>query len=226
MDAGEHTKGGDTPQSKDFSTGKLLHSNHREESVSSRPSLDSQDSDPVTDADVDFISADMDGVGEGYRRRRAQWMDGLGNKRTRDQRPSKKHPRRFRNPTGTPDGERIETSYFSDDGHGSDYSSKSTSDNVELNHIASEEDVNDDEESGLTKIDRRHRERRRRKPTIEERVAGNVKVCKTERRIADRNVLKTLAFNSLLVASWYIFSLSISIVSSVGPKRVQHIDDP
>ena len=178
---------------------------------SKRPSQDSQDAiDTVSD--VDASSPDMDGVGEGYRRRRAQLMAGLENGHARGKGHRKRSRRQHRNAMGTPNGEGKHLAYSSDES--SEFSSKSTSDDVELSHLASDDALEDDEETGLTKKEREHRKRRRRRATrLDGRIAANVKASKQEQKVADWNVLKAMIINVALIASWYLFSLSISIVS-------------
>lgn len=168
-------------------------------------SLDSQDSALATDADEPPLS-DMESAGDAYRRRKAQLMAGsdstnANGKIGREQ--SRRHH-------ASDDKNNI---YSSDDGQGSDFSSISTSDDVELSRMASEDALTDDEETGLTKKDKEHRKRKRRRNTrLAERIAGNNKSSKQERKIADRNFIKAMIINVLLIMSWYIFSLSISIV--------------
>lgn len=99
-----------------------------------------------------------------------------------------------------------------DDGHGSDFSSASTSDNLELEPFASDNGLSDDEATGLTKNDlSRRRKRRRKHQRVDESVMGTREINKQERISADRSVLKALLVNALLIAAWYAFSLSISI---------------
>ena len=177
-------------------------------------SLDSQDSDIGTNADVDLLSPDMDGTGDGYRRRRAQLMDGYRNGSAKGKRYGRRNSRRRRrDASGNPDEEHKHKAYASDDGPDSEFSSTSNSDDVELSRLASEDALSEDEETGLTRKDRSHRKRRRRKTTrLDERIAGDIKNSKQEQKAADRNVLKALIINALLILSWYLFSLSISIV--------------
>ena len=120
-----------------------------------------------------------------------------------------------------------------DDGQGSEISSLSTSDEVELDQLSSPYAPSDDEESGLTKTDDPPPNgRRRRRADVPDRTAGSLQFFKTGPKLADRSVIKTLFFNSLLVASWYIFSLSISLASlfpaflrpSTDRIAVQHLD--
>jgi solute carrier family 35 protein C2 len=168
-------------------------------------SLDSQDSALGTDADDP--PSDMDSAGDAYRRRRAQMMAGLGNGSVKGN-TARKHPRKHRH--GTEDKH---LAYSSDDGQASDFSFMSTSDDVELSHLASEDALTDDEETGLTKRDKEHRKRKRRRNTrLDGRIAGNARSSKQGNEDADRNVIKAMIINVLLIISWYIFSLSISIV--------------
>lgn len=174
----------------------------RSKSVSS---LDSQDSALGTDADDP--PSDMDSAGDAYRRRRAQMMAGLGNDGAKGK-TVRNHPRKHRHGTGDKN-----LAYSSDDGQLSDLSSMSTSDDVELSHLASEDALTDDEETGLTKRDKEHRKRKRRRNIrLDGRIAGNARPSKQGNEDADRNVIKAMIINVLLIISWYIFSLSISIV--------------
>ncbi|MCJ1231610.1 Triose-phosphate Transporter [Toensbergia leucococca] len=102
--------------------------------------------------------------------------------------------------------------YHSDDEPISNRSSISTGGDVELDHLASEDGLTDDEETGLTKNDKRKRKRRRRKDSLlEERIAVHGKATKEERIVADMSVLKKSLVNAILIGLWYLFSLSISI---------------
>lgn len=103
-----------------------------------------------------------------------------------------------------------------DDNTNSDISSRCTSDDVELQIISTEDEMTDDEEIGLTARDKRHRTRRRRKNTqLDQRVIGIDTASKEEKSKADKSVLQALLINALLIASWYLFSLSISIVGCI-----------
>lgn len=173
---------------------------------SSVSSLDDQDSALRTDAD-EPPSSDMESAGDAYRRRKAQLMvDSAAT--NANGKIGRKQSRRHHH--ASDDKNNL---YSSDDGQGSEYSSISTSDNVELSHMTSEDALTDDEETGLTKKDKEHRKRKRRRNTrLAGRIAGNTKSSKQERKIADRNVIKAMIINVILILSWYIFSLSISIV--------------
>jgi hypothetical protein len=81
-----------------------------------------------------------------------------------------------------------------------------------------------DEETGLTKRERRHRNRQH--DQLDVRIGEHVPVSKHEARLADRDVVKKLLINSVLILLWYFFSLSISIVSiaahSKTPSQASH----
>ena len=113
-------------------------------------------------------------------------------------------------------GENGHSGYTSENTSDSDLT-PSTSDEVELSRIRGGEDMVEDEENGLTKHDKRKRRRRReQKMLLGERIAGSSR-GKKEQSMADKSVLKASIINVLLIASWYCFSLSISIVSPVSP---------
>lgn len=77
----------------------------------------------------------------------------------------------------------------------------------------SDEDLHDDEEAGLTGGDRRRKQHKRHRNTqLDQRVIPDI-VTEDERKEADRTVLKDLLINGALIALWYTFSLSISLVS-------------
>ncbi len=98
---------------------------------------------------------------------------------------------------------------------GSEYESgslMSDSEEHELEPLGSDDDV--DEETGLTGKERqRHIQRKRRKDGLDSRVAGGGGISKEEARQADRSVVRNMLFNAVLIGLWYLFSLSISIVS-------------
>ncbi|KAF6228297.1 hypothetical protein HO133_008027 [Letharia lupina] len=179
---------------------------------SPRSSIDNQDSAADTDVDANLLSSDMDGAGDGYRRRRAQLMDGLENGSARRKSSSKKHVHRHRKASGAPDEGNKQSVYSSDEGHGSDFSSRTTSEDFELDHLTGEDPFSDDAETGMTKKDKKHRKRTRRKAVrMDERFASNVKTSKPNKILTNSELYKAWLINALLVASWYAFSLSISI---------------
>lgn len=74
----------------------------------------------------------------------------------------------------------------------------------------------EDEEAGLDPEGRRQKRRRRNRDTsLDGRVAGDALTAQDERKLADLAVLRRSIVNALLIALWYVFSISISIVS--GP---------
>jgi solute carrier family 35 protein C2 len=76
----------------------------------------------------------------------------------------------------------------------------------------SDEDLHDDEETGLTLKDkRRKRSKRRRNTRLDQRIVRD-KLTDEERKQADQNVIRKLAVNAVLIGLWYTFSLSISLV--------------
>ncbi|KAF3062014.1 putative transporter C22E12.01 [Daldinia childiae] len=75
----------------------------------------------------------------------------------------------------------------------------------------SEEDLHDDEETGLTKKDKRRKQAKRRRNTrLDQRIARD-KITDEERKEADQDVFKKLVVNGVLIGLWYLFSLSISL---------------
>jgi solute carrier family 35, member C2 len=91
----------------------------------------------------------------------------------------------------------------------------SISEELEMNDLTSDResgsDSEMDDETGLTKRERR--QKARQQDQLDVRIGGHVPVTKHEARLADRDVIKKLLINSVLILLWYIFSLSISIVS-------------
>ena len=108
------------------------------------------------------------------------------------------------------------TDHFRNNGHGSDFSSISTSEDMELRRLELDGMVSDEEENGLTEPDWRHwKRRRKRNEDLDSRIGGRSHASTDSQKAAERSVIKALLLNSLLIASWYLFSLSISIVSSM-----------
>ncbi len=86
----------------------------------------------------------------------------------------------------------------------SDCSSRSTSEDVELEDMPSDEGLQDDEETGLTKSDRRRRKRRKRRNSrMDARVVREPQATKVEQSVADRNIMKQLLVNAILIGLWY-----------------------
>lgn len=161
----------------------------------------------------------MDGSADGHRRRRGLLAGKDENDGVDGKARGKHRSRRVR--IGNAGAESEQESYPSDEDNVSDFSSRSISDDVELHHIASEDGLTDDEETGLTREDKRNRKRRKKKNTLlDQRIIGTGKISKQDGNSADKNVLRASLINALLIASWYLFSLSISIVSMKQQLRV------
>ncbi|EAW16031.1 putative nucleotide-sugar transporter [Aspergillus fischeri NRRL 181] len=99
-----------------------------------------------------------------------------------------------------------------DDADVSDLSSIAES--VEMDYVSSDDELHDDEETGLTAKQRRQRRRRRKqRRQLDARIA-DVKSSRYDilsMGLADRNVVKRLLVNACLILLWYFFSLSISV---------------
>lgn len=95
---------------------------------------------------------------------------------------------------------------------------RSTSEDVELEDL-SDDGLQDDEETGLTDKDKGRRRRKRRRNTLlDNRIAADLKITAEEKKEADQNVVKKSLINGLLIGLWYLFSLSISLVSFPSSK--------
>lgn len=89
----------------------------------------------------------------------------------------------------------------------------------EMEDLTEDEGLQDDEETGLTGNDKeRRRGRRRRNTLLDQRIASEVKITPEEKKEADQHVVKKILINGLLIGLWYVFSLSISIVSPLSPS--------
>ncbi|KAI6349076.1 hypothetical protein MCOR25_010720 [Pyricularia grisea] len=76
----------------------------------------------------------------------------------------------------------------------------------------SDEDLHDDEEAGLTRKHRdRKRDKRRRNTQFDQRIVRGGTISDDEKREADKNVMRNLVINAVLIGLWYLFSLGISI---------------
>ncbi|KAH7171205.1 triose-phosphate transporter family-domain-containing protein [Dactylonectria macrodidyma] len=76
-----------------------------------------------------------------------------------------------------------------------------------------DEDLQDDEETGLTTRGKRRRQKKRQRNTqLDQRIAREKNtISAEERKEADKDVLKRLITNGVLILLWYLFSLSISL---------------
>lgn len=77
----------------------------------------------------------------------------------------------------------------------------------------SDEDLHDDEETGLTAKERKRKQKKRRRNTLLDQRIARDNVAAEEKKQADQNVIKTLTVNGCLIGLWYLFSLCISLVS-------------
>lgn len=214
MDADKEPRREEEKQAGQNGTTAHISSRSGRRNLVHRSSADSQDPPADTDTDADLLSSDMDRAGDGYRRRRAQVMRASENGSTRRKRSDKKHVHRPGNGSSTFDEENSQLVYSSDEDRGLDFSSRTTSEDFELDRLTAEDPFSDDAEAGMTKQDRKNRKRRRRKAArMDERFAGDAKASKTSNHFSYSAIYTAWLVNALLVASWYAFSLSISIVS-------------
>lgn len=81
----------------------------------------------------------------------------------------------------------------------------------------SDEDLHDDEETGLTGKDkRRKRMKKKRHTRLDQRIVrerDDGALTAEEKREADQHVFRRSVINVVLIGLWYLFSLSISLVS-------------
>lgn len=93
-----------------------------------------------------------------------------------------------------------------------DDSYSSMSESLELDPIGSDgEEV--DEETGLTGKERqKYLHRKRKQDALDARIGGSSGLSLDDRKAADRDVRTKLVVNAMLIAAWYVFSLSISLV--------------
>ncbi|KAB5536353.1 solute carrier family 35 member C2 [Coniochaeta sp. 2T2.1] len=75
----------------------------------------------------------------------------------------------------------------------------------------SDEDLHDDEETGLTGKDKRRKRKKKRRNTLLDQRIVRGSITAEEKREADQNVFKKSMVNLMLIGLWYTFSLSISI---------------
>ncbi|KAL9579795.1 MAG: hypothetical protein Q9212_004892 [Teloschistes hypoglaucus] len=155
---------------------------------------------------------DMDGP-DGYVRKRPSLLDYEDpHKAAKPEKRSQSRRVRRKSSQTRGDDEHKHTVYSSDDGQSSMFSTPSTSEDVEMERMPSDDALTDDEETGLTGKDKRKRTRRRTlNSQLDERVAGSMGASTSRWSLADRNVIKASLINALLIASWYLFSVSISV---------------
>lgn len=157
----------------------------------------------------------MDGSADGYRRRRGLLTgEDESSSFIRNARGKYRYQRRLKGLKGDHQGSDPNAAYSSAEGDSSEFSSRSTSEDVELHPIPSNDGLTDDGEAGLTKKDKRNWKRSRKRNTLlDHRIIGLGEDLKQDGKFAGKSVLRASLINALLIASWYLFSLSISIVS-------------
>ncbi|KAL8908015.1 MAG: hypothetical protein Q9171_005624 [Xanthocarpia ochracea] len=224
MDGARYTKGKSTERGdddQDSATRFPAPTLNTRPSTSPTSSHDSEHSALDAAARVHSPTPDMDGP-DGYVRRRPLLVENEDPRPgSKSEKRSRSHRHRRKNSQGLVDGDQL---YSSDDGHSSVYSIHSTSEDVEMEPLASDDALTDDEETGLTGKDKRKRKRRRTLNTkLDERVAGSSGATPSGWSLADRNVIKASLINILLIASWYLFSVSISVYNKwmFGKKKKQ-----
>lgn len=77
----------------------------------------------------------------------------------------------------------------------------------------SDEDLHDDEETGLTAKERKRKQRKKRRNTLLDQRIARDNITADEKKKADQDVVKRLTVNGCLIGLWYLFSLAISLVS-------------
>ena len=94
------------------------------------------------------------------------------------------------------------------------------SESLELDPIGSDgEEV--DEETGLTGKERqKYLQRKRKQDALDARIGGTGGLSLDDRNAADRDVRWKLFVNAMLIAAWYVFSLSISLVRYLYSGRM------
>lgn len=101
-----------------------------------------------------------------------------------------------------------------------DHSSRSTSEDVELNSMS---DDSADEEMGLTGKGRGDRRRKKRKNTqLDGRIAGESKVSDEVQKQADQSVVRKSLVNALLIGSWYVHN-STNTISGFLLTHLDHL---
>ncbi|KAF2227914.1 triose-phosphate transporter family-domain-containing protein [Elsinoe ampelina] len=91
-------------------------------------------------------------------------------------------------------------------------SSRESSSDWEMQDIYSDDGLEDDEETGLTDVDKRKRRKQKRRNTLlDERIAHDHVVETDEKNLAYQTLVKESAINALLIAMWYSFSIGISV---------------
>lgn len=88
----------------------------------------------------------------------------------------------------------------------------------------SDEDLHDDEETGLTAKERKRKQRKKRRNTLLDQRIARDNVTAEEKKQADQNVVRNLAVNGTLIGLWYLFSLAISLVRWFPPVKATTLE--
>lgn len=87
----------------------------------------------------------------------------------------------------------------------------------------SDQDLQDDEETGLTDKEKRRKQKKRRRNTLLDQRIAQEKHTPEEDKETDKNIVRRIAINIGLILLWYVFSLCISLVSLRNPyEAVRH----
>ena len=150
----------------------------------------------------------MDGAADGLPRHRSSLNHArrAGRSNTKSERSSGLPSGRLEGHDNVHEADELKHSVFSSDEEPrSGSSSRTTSEDVELDRLASEDGLTDDEETGLTKGDRRRRRRRKRRHTLmDERIAEGAEPEKQERTLADKSIIGRLLVNAVLIGLWLV----------------------
>lgn len=139
---------------------------------------------------------------QGHRRRRSSLMNPANS--THRPRQSSCH-----NPTGF----QQEEPKISEEGLEDGRSRRRSRSRARTEDSFSDEDLHDDEETGLTdKAKRRKQKKRRRNTLLDQRIVKD-NVTEDEKKLANQTVVRKLTINGILICLWYLFSLGISLVS-------------
>lgn len=88
----------------------------------------------------------------------------------------------------------------------------------------SDEDLNEDEEMGLTSGERAEkRKKRQRSMRLDQRIVPEKSPSPVARTTPDQSLMRQIMINGGLILLWYLFSLSLSLVSCVIIRGVCHM---
>ncbi|KAK6227152.1 triose-phosphate transporter [Colletotrichum tabaci] len=183
------------PQDVGVSTADLAHASLRLGSSSTfinSINKETPSREPDTDVDQEF---EMEPLKEaGHRRRRSSLMQNASSSN------HQRVPSRTR-------GNLLEEPKISEENLGA---TPSASKDGEADSF-SDEDLHDDEETGLTKKDKNRKKKKRRNNTrLDQRIVRG-EISAEEKKEADQNVFRRSVVNVALILLWYLFSLSISL---------------